>query len=124
MQPILKKNEEKLNSIDKSGLKCTTIQIQGTSGFNFEISNPSEQVQIDKMTILITGADNGNSNPILIALRHKKNDSSNTANYENISGNKTITRKVNKYHINADQYSRYCIYHPSYYTIYITEGAL
>lgn len=124
MQPTLKKNEEELDSIDKSGLKCTTIQVQGSSGFNFEIFNPAGLAQVDKMTILITGADNANNTPILIALRHKKNDSSNTANYENISGNKTITRKVNKYHINADKYSRYCIYHPSYYTLYITEGAL
>ena len=124
MIPLSKKNKEELDSIDKSGLKCTTIQVQGSSGFNFEIFNPAGLAQVDKLTLLITGADNGNSNPILIALRHKKNDSSNTANYKNISGNKTITRKVNKYHINADQYSRYCIYHPSYYTIYITEGAL
>ena len=124
MQPTLKKNDEELKNIDKSGLKCTTIQVQGTSGFNFEIFNPEGLTQVDKLTLLITGADNGNNTPILIALRHNKSTTSNTANYENITGNKTITRSGNKYHVNADQYSRYCIYYPSYYTLYITEGAL
>lgn len=124
MIPLSKKNKEELDSIDKSGLKCTTIRVQGTSGFNFEIFNPAGLAQVDKMTILISGADNGNNTPILIALRHNKSTVSNTANYQNITGSKTITRNANKYHINADQYSRYCIYHPSYYTLNITEGAL
>ena len=124
MQPTLKKNGEELDSINKSGLKCTTIQVQGSSGFNFEIFNPAGLAQVDKMTILITGADNANNTPILIALRHNKSTASTTPNYENITGNKTITRNANKYHVNADQYSRYCIYYPSYYSLQITEGAL
>ena len=99
MLPTLKKNDEELNNIDKSGLKCTTIQVQGTSGFNFEIFNPAGLTQVDKLTLLITGADNGNITPILIALKHTKSTVSTTANYKNITGNKTITRKANKYHI-------------------------
>lgn len=111
------------NSIN-SKLECKTIKIQGNNGFNFEIFNPEGKTEIDKMTILIAGADNENNTPILIALRHDKSTTSTTANYVNITGNKTITRKGNKYHINSDQYSRYSIYYPSYFDTNLTEGNL
>ena len=124
MIPRCKQNKKILNSLDELRLKCTVVQVQGTSGFNFEIFNPEGLPQVDKLTILITGADNSNNTPILIALRHNKSTTSTTANYENITGNKTITRRGNKYHVNADQYSRYCIYYPRFYTMYTTEGAL
>ena len=94
-----------------------TIYVKEDDGFNIEI----KEIQNDKLPIIVCGADN--SKTIFVAIIFATSTDTEPI-FTILSGDKTITKKNNKYHINSDASSVYMISCPYGTNIELIEGTL